>query len=250
MPYPGEMKGYDTTTYGERIADIYDDLYEGVLDTDSTVEFLAGLAGKGPVLELAVGTGRVALPLAERGIEVHGIDASESMVERLRAKPGGDRLLVTMGDFAEVSVDGRFTLIFVVFNTLFALTSQEDQVRCFRNAADHLEDGGHFVVEVFVPDIARFDRGQRVSADRVEVDRVVLETSLHDPVGQRVVSQHVVIDESGNRMVPVHIRYAWPSELDLMARLAGLSLKDRWGGWRGEFFTADSARHVSVYERV
>jgi hypothetical protein len=146
-------------------------------------------------------------------------------------------------------VDGRFTLIFVVFNTLFALTSQEDQVRCFRNAADHLEDGGHFVVEVFVPDIARFDRGQRVSADRVEVDRVVLETSLHDPVGQRVVSQHVVIDESGNRMVPVHIRYAWPSELDLMARLAGLSLKDRWGGWREEYFTAESPRHVSVYRK-
>jgi hypothetical protein len=154
-----------------------------------------------------------------------------------------------MGDFAEVGVEGRFSLIFVVFNTLFALTSQEEQVRCFRGVAEHLEEGGRFVVEVFVPDLARFDRGQRVSADRVEVDRVVLEASLHDPVGQRVVSQHVVIDETGNRMVPVHIRYAWPSELDLMARLAGLNLKDRWGGWRGEFFTADSVRHISVYEK-
>jgi SAM-dependent methyltransferase len=249
MPYPGDMKGYDATTYGDRIADIYDELYEGMLDTESTVEFLAELAGKGPVLELAVGTGRVALPLAERGIEVHGIDSSDSMIQRLRAKEGGDRIQVTMGDFAEVRVDGRFTLIFVVFNTLFALTSQEEQVRCFRNVAEHLEDEGHFVVEVFVPDLARFDRGQRVSADRVEVDRLVVEASLHDPVGQRVVSQHVVMGESGNRMVPVHIRYAWPSELDLMARLAGLRLKNRWGGWRREYFTAESVRHVSVYEK-
>jgi SAM-dependent methyltransferase len=250
MPYPGDMKGYDATTYGDRIADIYDELYEGMLDTESTVEFLAELAGKGPVLELAVGTGRVALPLAERGIEVHGIDSSDSMVERLRAKEGGDRIQVTMGDFAEVGVDGRFTLIYVVFNTLFALTSQEEQVRCFRNAAEHLEEEGHFVVEVFVPDLSRFDRGQRVSADRVEVDRVVLEASLHDPVGQRVVSQHVVMSESSTRIVPVHIRYAWPSELDLMARLAGLRLKNRWGGWRREYFTAESARHVSVYEKA
>ena len=249
MPYPGEMKGYDTTTYGERIADIYDELYEGMLDTGSTVEFLAKLAGNGPVLELAIGTGRVAVPLSARGVEVHGIDASESMVKALRAKEGGDRIHVTMGDFAEVGVEGRYPLIFVVFNTLFALTSQEDQLRCFRNVAEHLEDGGHFVVEVFVPDVARFDRGQRVSADRVEVDRVVMEVSLHDPVGQRIVSQHVVITESGNRMVPVHVRYAWPSELDLMGRLADLSLTDRWGGWRGEFFTADSVRHISVYEK-
>jgi hypothetical protein len=249
MPYPGDMKGYDATTYGDRVADIYDELYEGMLDTESTVEFLADLAGKGPALELAIGTGRVALPLAGRGVEVHGIDASEAMVEALRAKDGGEHISVTMGDFSEVAVDGRYSLIFVVFNTLFALTSQEEQVRCFRNVAEHLEDHGHFVVEVFVPDLARFDHGQRVSADRVEVDRVVLEASLHDPVGQRVVSQHIVISESGNRVVPVHIRYAWPSELDLMARLAGLRLKDRWAGWRRELFTADSVRHVSVYEK-
>jgi SAM-dependent methyltransferase len=249
MPFAGEMKGYGAETYGERIADIYDELYEEMLDTESTVEFLAKLAGKGPVLELAVGTGRVALPLTERDIEVHGIDSSEAMVERLRAKPGGDRIRVTMGDFAEVGVEGRYPLIFVVFNTLFALTSQEDQVRCFQNVAEHLEDGGCFVIEVFVPDIARFDRGQRVSADRVEVDRVVLETSLHDPVGQRVTSQHVVIGDRETRLVPVHIRYAWPSELDLMARLAGLRLKERWAGWQGEYFTAESVRHVSVYEK-
>lgn len=249
MPYGGDMKGYDTETYGERIADIYDELYEGMLDTDSTVEFLGRLAGKGPVLELAIGTGRVALPLAERGIEVRGIDSSEAMVERLRAKPGGEGLQVTMGNFAEVGVEGRYPLIYVVFNSLFALTTQEDQVRCFQGVGDHLEDGGTFVIEVFVPELSRFDRGQRVSADRVEVDRVVLEASLHDPVGQRVTSQHVVIGETGTRLVPVHIRYAWPSELDLMARLAGLRRRERWGGWRGEYFTAESVRHVSVYEK-
>jgi SAM-dependent methyltransferase len=249
MPHGGEMKGYDEETYGQRIADIYDDLYEGMLDTESTVEFVAKLAGDGPVLELAVGTGRVALPLAERGIEVHGIDSSEAMVERLRAKPGGDRIQVTMGDFAQVGVKGRYPLIFVVFNTLFALASQDEQVRCFQNVAEHLEDEGCFVVEVFVPDMSRFDRGQRVSADRVEVDRVVLETTLHDPVGQRATSQHVIISDGKIRLVPVHIRYAWPSEIDLMARVAGLRLKERWAGWQGEFFTAESVRHVSVYEK-
>lgn len=249
MPYGGEMKGYGEETYGERIADIYDDLYEGILDTESTVEYLAKLAGNGPVLELAVGTGRVALPLAERGIEVHGIDSSEAMVQRLRAKPGGDSIQVTMGDFAQVGVKGRYSLIFVVFNTLFALASQDQQVRCFQNVAQHLEDEGYFVVEVFVPDMSRFERGQRVSADRVEVDRVVLETTLHDPVGQRATSQQMIIGESGIRLVPVHIRYAYPSELDLMARLAGLRLKERFAGWQGEYFTAESVRHVSVYEK-
>lgn len=247
--YPRRMEGYDPTTYGERIAPIYDELFEGVLDTESCVEFLAGLSGEGPVLELAVGTGRVALPLVEQGIRVHGIDVSESMVSRMREKPGGDAVQVTMGDFADVPVEGRYPLVFLVFNTLFALTSQEDQVRCFRNVAEHLTDGGVFVVECFVPDVARFDRGQRMSAERVDVDEVMLEAALHDPVGQRVVSQHVVLSEEGVRLYPVHIRYAWPSELDLMARLAGLRLRERWGGWRREYFTADSVRHISVYDR-
>ncbi len=242
------MEGYGPETYGDRIADVYDDLYTS-LDTEGAVEALAALAGGGPVLELAVGTGRLALPLAERGLEVHGIDASEAMVAKLRAKPGGDRIPVTMGDFADVGVDGRYSLVFVAFNTFFGLLTQEDQVRCFANVAAHLAAGGSFVIEAFFPDLARFDRGQRVQATRLDPGQVMLDVSKHDPVEQRVESDHVVITEAGIRLYPVNVRYAFPAELDLMARLAGLELTDRWGGWRREPFTADSPRHVSVYAR-
>jgi SAM-dependent methyltransferase len=243
------MEGYGPATYGDRIADTYDELYAETLDTDRAVEALAELAGGGPVLELAIGTGRLALPLAERGLEVHGIDVSERMVARLRAKPGGDAIPVTMGDFAEVPVEREFALIFVAFNTLFGLLTQEDQVRCFVNVAKHLAEGGVFVVEAFVPDLARFDRGQRTQVTQVDANRVMFDASRHDPVEQRIDSQHVVISEDGTRLYPVSIRYAFPSELDLMARLAGLELRERWGGWTREPFTAESGRHVSVYAR-
>jgi SAM-dependent methyltransferase len=242
------MEGYGPETYGDRIADDYDGFYPD-LDTEGAVETLAELAGDGPVLELAIGTGRLALPLVKRGIEVHGIDASEAMVAKLRAKPGGEGIPVTMGDFADVGVEGRYALIFVGFNTFFALGTQDDQLRCFANVAAHLTEDGRFVLEAFLPDPARFDRGQRTQTTLVDVDRVMLETSRHDPVEQRVDSAHVVITEEGTRLYPVSIRYAYPSELDLMARLAGLALLDRWGGWRREPFTAASARHVSVYGR-
>ncbi len=243
------MDDYGPATYGDRIADVYDGFYDDRLDTDAAVETLARLAGDGPVLELAIGTGRLALPLAGRGLEVHGIDASEAMVAKLRAKPGGDRIPVTIGDFAEVGVTGSYALIFVAFNTLFALPTQEDQLRCFANVAAHLAEGGVFAVEGFVPDLARFDRGQRTNTTSVETDRVVIDASVHDPVAQRVVSQHVVITEAGTKLYPIDIRYAFPSELDLMARLAGLELRSRWGGWRREDFTSSSQRHVSVYGR-
>jgi SAM-dependent methyltransferase len=242
------VKDYDAATYGDRIADVYDDLYTG-LDTEGAVETLAELAGNGPVLELAIGTGRLALPLAERGLEVHGVDASEAMVRKLREKPGGDRIPVTFGDFADVPVEGSFSLIFVAFNTLFALLTQEDQVRCFAHAATRLAEGGVFVVEAFFPDLGRFDRGQRTQSTLVDAQRVMLDVSRHDPVAQRIDSQHVVITEAGAKLYPVVVRYAFPSELDLMARLAGLRLTERWGGWRREAFTADSPRHVSVYTR-
>jgi SAM-dependent methyltransferase len=242
------MKSYEAKTYGDRIADVYDGLYSG-LDTDGAVGTLAELAGGGPVLELGIGTGRLALPLAERGLEVHGVDASEAMVQKLREKPGGDSIRVTMGDFADIDVDSRFSLIFIAFNTFFGLLTQEDQLRCLTNAAAHLADGGVFVVEAFVPDLARFDRGQRVNVNFVEADRVMIDASRHDPVEQRVDSSHVVITESGTRLYPVSIRYAFPAELDLMARLAGLELSDRWGGWRRQPFDAESPRHVSVYGR-
>jgi SAM-dependent methyltransferase len=243
------MEGYGAETYGERIAEVYDAFYDTAFDKEAAVDTLAELAGAGPVLELAIGTGRLALPLADRGLDVHGIDASEAMVAKLREKPGGDRIPVTMGDFADVAADGRFGLIFVAFNTFFALLTQEDQLRCFQNAAARLSEDGVFVVEAFFPDLARFDRGQRVQVNFVEVDRVMLDASRHDPVEQRVDSQHVVITDSGTQLYPVSIRYAFPAELDLMARLAGLELSDRWGSWRREPFTADSPSHVSVYGR-
>ncbi len=245
------MKGYDPSTYGDRIADVYDEWIAdiGWLDTEASVDLLAELAGDGPVLELAIGTGRIALPLAERGLAVHGVDSSEKMVAKLREKPGGDRIPVTMGNFADVPVRGSFRLIFVAFNTFFALLTQEEQLRCFVNAAARLADGGVFLIDVFVPDVTRFDRDQRTSAMRVEADRVVINADLHDPLAQRVDSQHVVLTESGITFYPVAIRYAWPSELDLMARLAGLRLRDRWAGWRREPFAPGSGRHVSVYEK-
>ena len=243
---------YDPSAYGDTWAEIYDEWVEtvGHVPTPEViVPVLAELAGAGPALELAIGTGRVALPLAEAGIEVHGIDASEAMVERLRAKPGGQALPVTRGDMAEVPVEGRYPLIYLVFNTLFALLSQEDQVRCFTNVARHLTDEGVFVIEAFVPDVSRFDRGQRVQAMNVGTDLVDLDVSKHDPVDQRIDSTKMVIRPDGTRMFPVRIRYAWPAELDLMARLAGLRLRERWGGWGREPFSNSSSSHVSVYER-
>jgi SAM-dependent methyltransferase len=241
---------YDITTYGERIAEIYDQWPGVPQNTDALVAGLTRLAGSGPVLELGIGTGRIALPLAQHGLSVHGIDASPAMVAQLRQKPGGEHIPVTLGNFADVAVEGRFTLIFVVFNTFFGLPSQDDQVRCVQGVARHLTDDGVFVLEAFVPDLTRFDHGQRVEARQVATDRVSLDTSVHDPVRQRVMSQHVVLTEQGIRLYPVQIRYAWPSELDLMARLAGLRLRNRWAGWAGEPFTAASGSHVSVYGRA
>jgi SAM-dependent methyltransferase len=241
------MQAYDITTYGERMAEVYDQWPGVPQDTDAIVAGLTRLAGSGPILELGIGTGRIALPLAQRGLRVHGIDASPAMVAQLRAKPGGEQIPVTISNFADMAVEGQFTLIFAVFNTFFGLLSQEDQVRCVLGVADHLTDDGVFVLEAFVPDLTRFDRGQRVEARQVATDHVRLDTSVHDPVQQRVMSQHVVLSAQGIRLYPVQIRYAWPSELDLMARLAGLQLRHRWAGWAEEPFTASSGSHVSVY---
>ena len=243
------MEDYDPSTYGDRIARIYDRLYESAFDTDSIVDFLAPRARGGPALEFGIGTGRIALPLARRGIEVAGIDTSEEMVARLRDKPGGDDVEVVMGDFSEAGVERTFRLVYLIFNTIFGLLTQDAQIRCFANAARHLDDDGVFVIEAFVPDLARFDRGQRVSADKVSMDEVQLEASRHEPAHQRVDSQHLFVTEKGVEMFPVAIRYAYPAELDLMARLTGLRLRERHGGWREEPFTSSSQQHVSVYER-
>lgn len=250
MVYSRAVEGYDAATFGERIADYYDDWVGTLpLDTEAALDFLAGLAKGGRVLELGIGTGRLAIPLLERGIEVEGIDASPSMVAKLRAKPGGERIPVAIGDFADVAVDGPFALAFVVFNTFFGLLTQHDQARCFRNVAGRLDPGGAFVIEAFVPDLSRFDRGQRVEVRGVEPDRVMLNVSIHDPENQRVSSQGVLITEERIRLYPVEIRYAYPSELDLMATMAGLRLRERWADWRRREFTASSVGHVSIYVR-
>lgn len=239
------MSNYSEDTYGECIAGIYDEWYHDF--DDAALNVLVDLADNGRALELGIGTGRAALPLQEAEIEVHGIDASEAMIDRLRAKPGGDRIPVTLGDFADAAVDGQFSLIYVIFNTFFGLLTQDDQVRCFENVARHLLPGGCFVIEAFVPNLSRFDDGQTVRAVSVDVAEVHLETSVFDPVSQQVTGQHVVLTEQGTRLYPVRVRLAWPSELDLMARLAGLQLSRRWGDWQRTPFSKESKKHISVY---
>ncbi len=238
-----------TISYGEDTAETYDDLsHRG--DETETVAFLERLARGGPALELAVGTGRIALPLAERGVQVDGIDVSPEMIAKLRAKPGGDQISVTMGDFADVPVQGRYPLIFVVFNTLFNLPTQEDQVRCFENVANHLTDDGVLVVEGMFPAyLYRLADDQYVDAEAIGIDEVRLDVGQHDPVTQRLDESHVTLSRAGIHLNPVSTRYAWPSELDLMARLAGLRLKERWGGWNREPFRPASDNLVSVYGR-
>jgi methyltransferase family protein len=196
-----------------------------------------------------IGTGRVAIPLAAGGVEVHGIEASQAMLDRMRAKPGGANIPVTLGDLTDIPVEGEYALVYIVFSTLYGLLTQEAQLACVRRAAARLASRGVFVVAGFVPDPARFDRGQRVQVNRIEPTRVDLLFTQHDPVAQRVVSQRVVVGAHGMQLFPVEVRYVWPSELDLMAQLAGLRLRERWGDWRRGPFTG-SGGHVSIYERA
>jgi SAM-dependent methyltransferase len=244
------MKNYEPIlSFGEETAEIYDDLSQRG-DEPATVAFLEQLAGGGPALELAIGTGRIALSLAARGLRVDGIELSPAMVAKLRAKPGGDRISVTIGDFADVPVEGSYRLIYVVFNTLFNLLTQDDQVRCFENVASHLGDDGSFVVEAFVPAfLIRLRDDQYVDAEAIGVDEVRLDVARHDPVTQRLEESHVHLSPEGVRLSPIVTRYAWPSELDLMSRIAGLRLKERWGGWNREPFTSTTRNCVSVYGR-
>ena len=238
----------DPASYGDTWAAIYDEVHTH-LDPAAAVEVLAQLAGTGKALELGIGTGRVAIPLAARGVAVHGIEASQAMLDRLRAKPGGADVPVTLGDFTDVAVDYEYALIYVVFSTLYGLLTQSAQIACVRNAAARLAPGGVFVFEGFVPDPARFNANQRVQVNRVEPTRLDLLFARHDPVQQRVASQHVVVGPQGMQLFPVEVRYIWPSELDLMAQLAGLRLRERWGDWRRGPYTG-SGGHISVYERA
>jgi SAM-dependent methyltransferase len=235
--------------FGEEVAESYDELNQRGDEADA-VAFLTDLAQGGRALELAIGTGRIAVPLAARGIRVDGVDVSPAMVARLQAKAGADQISVVMGDFAEVPVQGTYQLIFVVFNTLFNLLTQDAQVRCFENVAAHLTTDGSFVVEAFVPaSFYRLRDNQYVDMEAIAVDHIQLDVARHDPVRQLLEESHVSLSSGGVRVNPIVTRYAWPSELDLMARVAGMRLKDRWAGWNREPFTSTSTNHVSVYGR-
>jgi SAM-dependent methyltransferase len=235
--------------YGDLWADVYDDEHASLTPTDAQLSLLEGLAGSGRALELGIGTGRVALPLAARGVEVEGIDASASMLARLRSKPGGEEVPVSIGDMGRLAADGPFALVYVVFNTFFLLLNQEDQGRCFEGVAAVLGPGGAFLLECFVPDLGRFDRGQCLRTIRLADGSVRLEASRHDSVGQQVHTNIIHITSGSVSVHPIDIRYAWPAEIDLMAKLAGLRLEHRWGGWGKEPFGVSSASHISVYRR-
>ena len=242
------MEKYEPVmSFDEAAAEVYDDVSQRG-DEMETVAFLEQLARGGPALELAIGTGRIALPLSAQGIRVDGIDFSSAMVAKLRAKPGGARIAITMGNFADVAVKGTYRLIYLVFNTLFNLLSQDEQVRCFENVADHLTDDGCFVVETFVPAfLHRLRDNQYVDAEAIRVNEVRLDVLRHDTAKQMIEESHVSLSSTGIRLNPVVQRYAWPSELDLMARIAGLRLKQRWASWSREQFKSTSSNCVSVY---
>jgi SAM-dependent methyltransferase len=236
--------------FGEEVAARYDESSADMFDPDvldPAVEFLARLAGDGAALELGIGTGRIALPLAERGIRVCGIDLSEAMVAKLREKPGGEKIEVAIGDFATTTIDGTFSVAYLVFNTIGNLTAQDEQAACFENVAAHLEPGGCFVIEVGLPGLRTLPPGERFHVfdfgpEHIGIDEYDVET-------QGLVSHHLSLRDGGWELVSVPFRYVWPAELDLMARLAGLTLRERWSGWSGEPFTHESTKHVSVWAK-
>jgi SAM-dependent methyltransferase len=235
--------------FGEHVAARFDERYAHKAEpavVDPIVDFLAARAGDGAALELGVGTGRIALPLAERGVRVHGIDLSEAMAARLRAKAGAEQVGVTIGDFATATVEGTFSLVYLVANTIMNLTTQDEQVACFRNAAAHLQPGGCFVVEVLVPRLQRLPPGERFQPFAVGPTHLGFDE--YDVARQGLVSHHYWIEDGKVDVVSPPFRYVWPSELDLMARLAGMTLRERWGGWAREPFTGESTEHVSVWE--
>jgi SAM-dependent methyltransferase len=241
---------HDDGYFDERVAARYDESEPKMFDpavVDPVVDFLVELAGSGRALELGIGTGRIALPLAQRGVPVHGIELSRAMAARLRAKPGGQDIAVTIGDFATATVEGSFTVAYLVFNTIGNLTTQAAQVACFRNVARHLEPGGCFVIEVGLPELQRLPPGETIHAFYWSETGFGLDE--YDVVTQGLISHHFELVDGRIERHSVPFRYVWPSELDLMAQLAGMSLRERWSGWKREPFTSDSRKHVSVWER-
>jgi SAM-dependent methyltransferase len=240
----------DQGYFGERVAARYDDASWSMFDpavVGPAVDMLAELAGEGAALEFAIGTGRIALPLAERGVRVVGIDNSAAMLVRLREKPGAERVEALVGDMATTRVDGEFSLVYLVFNTIFNLTSQDGQVACFENAAAHLPSGGRFVIEARVPELQRLPLGQTVLPWRADPEG--MSYYVYDVVTQRLSGQHYHLVDGRVEASPTEMRYAWPAELDLMGRVAGMRLEDRWAGWGREPFTGLSPAHVSVYRK-
>lgn len=214
---------------------------------EPVVDFLAGLAGGRPALELGIGTGRIALPLSRRGICVHGIDSSSAMVARLHAKPGGAEIPVTIGNFATTKLDETFSLVYLIFNTIENLTTQDEQVECFRNVAAHLEVGGSFVIEVGVPDLQRLPFGETVRPFTVTPKNLGFDE--YDIATQGLISHHYRLEDGQLHAFSVRFRYVWPSELDLMARMAGMRLRERWGDWHRSPFTRESTKHISVWQK-
>ena len=214
---------------------------------EPAVDVLADLAGTGRALELGIGTGRIALPLARRGVPVHGIELSKAMVARLKAKPGGEDIGVTIGDFATTAVEGTFSLAYVVFNTILNLTTQAEQVQCFRNVAAHLDPGGCFVIEVLVPDLRRLPPGETARVFHVSENRWGIDE--YDVATQGLTSHHFEVVDQRLERTSMPFRYAWPSELDLMAQLAGMELRERWAGWKREPFTGESRMHISIWAK-
>jgi SAM-dependent methyltransferase len=240
---------YDPAAYGRAVAAEYDGLYRAVPETEETVEVLAELAGEGAVLEMGIGTGRLALPLRARGVPVSGIEGSPEMLEQLHAKPGGEDLPVAIGDFADTEVDGSFAVVVLALHTIFGLPTPERQIRCFENAAAHLEPGGVFVLEARVMFAEDFRGGRAAEPRFFDEHRVELQIQRFDAVTQRVQVTNVHLSDDGVKLNAYENQYTTPREFDLMARIAGLRLRDRWESWKCEPFTASSRRHVSVYER-
>ncbi|MGO9558456.1 MAG: class I SAM-dependent DNA methyltransferase [Acidimicrobiales bacterium] len=236
--------------FDEPVAQQYDassaDMFAPAV-VDPAVSFLADLAGAGAALELGIGTGRIALPLSQRGVRVHGIELSPDMVAQLRVKPGADDIGVTIGDFATTKVDGTFKLAYLVYNTITNLTTQDEQVECFRNVASHLEPGGSFVIEVYIPELRRVPPGEAIHA--FDVTPAHLGFEEYDFATQIAISHHYWVVDGRLETFSAPFRYVWPSELDLMARLAGMSLRERWSNWNREPFTSESRKHISVWEK-
>ena len=236
--------------FGERVAARYDESSAEMFDpavVDPVVDFLADLAGSGRALELGIGTGRIALPLARRGVAVHGIELSKAMATRLRAKSGSEDIGITIGDFATTRVEGAFSVAYVVFNTIGNLTTQAAQVACFRNVSEHLEPGGSFVVELSTPDLQRLPPGDTMRVFHASPTHWGIDE--YDVANQGLISHHFELVDGRFELASIPFRYAWPAELDLMAELAGLSLQERWSGWHREPFASDSRNHVSVWEK-